>query len=224
MSDLPGEFFDAVRPTFGGALKQTQVDGLNFLVPEMIRRRVERPQAAYILATAFWETARSMEPVEEGFYLGPERAARHQKTLRYYPFYGRGYVQLTWDYNYRTQGDRVGVDLVSNPERALEPEIARDVLIDGMMTGAFTGKALPEYVSGNRMDFVNARRVVNGKDKASTIAIIAADFNDALALVDFTLFDPTPPPPENENLARLRKLTASIRMMSEEAELIAKDL
>ena len=61
------------------------------------------------------------------------------------------------------------------------------------MTGAFTGRALPEFVGGNRRDYVNARRTVNGIDKASTIANIARKFEAALAYVDFSAqADPDP--------------------------------
>jgi len=48
---------------------------------------------------------------------------------RYYPFYGRGPAQLTWETNYKAAGDAIGVDLVRNPERACEPEIAARVFV-----------------------------------------------------------------------------------------------
>ncbi len=52
---------------------------------------------AYALATACHETAYTMQPVREAFWLSENWRRTH---LRYYPFYGRGYVQLTWKANY----------------------------------------------------------------------------------------------------------------------------
>lgn len=43
-------------------------------------------------------------------------------------FKGRGFVQLTGRANYTTIGPQVGVDLVSNPEKANDPDIAAAIL------------------------------------------------------------------------------------------------
>ena len=48
---------------------------------------------AYGLATAWWETNKTMQPVREAYWLSE---AWRKPNLRYYPHYGRGYVQLTW--------------------------------------------------------------------------------------------------------------------------------
>ena len=66
-----------------------------------------RNQAAYVLATAYHETAHTMKPVRE---YGGET---YLKKKKYYPYVGMGYVQLTWDYNYKKASDKLGVDLVS---------------------------------------------------------------------------------------------------------------
>ena len=39
-------------------------------------------------------------------------------------FKGRGFVQLTGRHNYTNIGSQIGVDLVNNPEKANEPDIA----------------------------------------------------------------------------------------------------
>jgi len=54
------------------------------------------------------------------------------------------------------------------------------ILIDGMLLGTFTGKKLSTYVGKTKADFVNARRVVNGTDRAATIAGYAKKFLAAL--------------------------------------------
>jgi hypothetical protein len=39
-----------------------------------------------------------------------------------------------------------------------------------MKNGVFTSKTLGDYISGNHIDFVNARRIINGTDRAELIA------------------------------------------------------
>lgn len=52
-------------------------------------RGLLRNQMAYVLATAYHETAHTMKPVRE---MGGEKYLRSKK---YYPYVGMGYVQLT---------------------------------------------------------------------------------------------------------------------------------
>ncbi|MGH7186580.1 MAG: hypothetical protein ACREIB_09940, partial [Pseudomonadota bacterium] len=97
-----------------------------------------------------------------------------------YLFRGRGYVQLTGRPNYMKAGRLLGVDLIGNPELALEPDIAGKIIVDGMMQGWFTARALPQYVNTSKVDFREARRVVNGLDKADLIAGLALAFERAI--------------------------------------------
>ena len=62
---------------------------------------------------------------------------------------------------------------MGNPELAERPEIAAQILVGGMKTGSFTGKGLDAYINDSQTDFVNARRIVNGTDKAQTFAATA---------------------------------------------------
>lgn len=137
------------------------------------------PQTAYILATAWWETAQTMKPVREAFYLG-DRAEAFRRTLRYWPWYGRGYVQLTWEANYRRAGEAVGADLIEDPDLAMSAEIAAEVLVQGSLAGWFTAKKLGDYVGIGRRDYFNARRVINGLDSAARIAELADEYEAAL--------------------------------------------
>jgi putative chitinase len=98
------------------------------------------------LATAFHETASTMQPVKE--YGGNSyftrmydiTGARAQKALAMGntcagdgPKYcGRGYVQLTWKTNYSKAGEKCGVDLVTYPDKAMDPAIAAKILRHGM--------------------------------------------------------------------------------------------
>lgn len=67
----------------------------------------------------------------------------------------------------------LGVDLVKNPSLALEPNNAAKILVYGMMNGRFTRKPLGDYINTNTIDFYNARKTVNGLDRAEKIALYA---------------------------------------------------
>ncbi len=124
-------------------------------------------QIAYILATSEWESGFTV--VRERFTPArePERRA-----MPYYPYYGRGYVQLTHQYNYQKYTDLLGVDMVSDPDLALQADIALYVLVHGMINGSF-GRALPHFVNATHTDFLHARHCVNAMDKAQEIAALA---------------------------------------------------
>ncbi len=130
-------------------------------------------QIAYVLATTQWETAQTFKPVKEAYW---QSEAWRQTNFAYYPFYGRGYVQLTWQTNYQKYADILARPLVQNPDLAMEPEVALFVLVHGFKTGAFTGRKITDYINANGTDFVNARRCINGTDKAHEIAQLAQTF------------------------------------------------
>jgi predicted chitinase len=95
-----------------------------------------------------------------------------------YLYRGRGYVQITGRANYAKAGVALGLDLVRNPDLALQPTVAAQILVRGCSEGWFTGKKLADYLPG---DYVEARRVVNGKDRADLIAGYARNYEAALA-------------------------------------------
>ncbi len=119
---------------------------------------------AYILATAYHETAHTIQPVTE--YGSQE----YLRSKPYWPYIGRGYVQLTWKKNYEKYG------IADHPERALDPDLAAHILIDGMVNGTFTGRKLSQYFNEHMEDPINARRIVNGIDRAEKIADYYLDF------------------------------------------------
>jgi hypothetical protein len=147
------------------------------IINECQKESLTLQQAAYVLATAYWETARTVKPVQEAFWLSDNW---RRKNLRYYPWHGRGYVQLTWEKNYRRASKEIGVDLVSDPREAMNPETATKVLVAGCKGGWFTGKKLSDYITDGKSDYVNARRVVNGTDKAKAIAALAEEYEENL--------------------------------------------
>lgn len=99
-------------------------------------------------------------------------------------YYGRGYVQLTWWSNYASAGANLdmGLDLLLNPDLVLQPETAYKLMSFGMLTGKgfANGHTFAQYFHGAHTDYVGARRMVNGHDRAATIAKMAAVFETIL--------------------------------------------
>lgn len=181
-------FYSSYRKNFG-RLTQQQVDGLNFLLDKLeLSTKITHANPlvmlamwSYVLITVKWETAGTYQPVTE------YGSQKYLRSKRYYPFIGRGYVQLTWEGNYKVFGDRLGIDLASNPELANEPETAWKILEEGMtdltpQDPEFTGKSLEDYFNDDRIDFYNARKIINPRDWDSynPIAKGAAKFWEAL--------------------------------------------
>ena len=175
-------FFGHVRANpFGGAMKQGQVDGCNAILDAWEARPefTDRRWLAYMLATAKHETAHTMKPIEEyGHGAGRDYGMPDPQTGKAY--YGRGYVQLTWRANYARMAALTGVDLVNHPELALEPRLAALIMFEGMKGGLFTGVGLGRYFNATVDDPVNARRIINGADRAEEIAAIHTAFLKAL--------------------------------------------
>jgi putative chitinase len=181
-------FFQRIRQTlFDGNLQPKQAKGLTIILDRWDQEHGatgDRRQFAYILATAFHETAATMQPIkerggkayfQENYDIAGESPARARANGNTEPgdgarYAGRGYVQLTWKTNYRRVGDLIGVDLLGSPDRALEPENAATILILGMEEGWFTGRGLSDYFNGTRAEWMQARRIVNGQDQAGLIA------------------------------------------------------
>lgn len=152
-----------------------------------------RNQLAYLLATTRWETNHTMRPVEEAYWLSD---AWRSKNLRYYPWHGRGYVMLTWQRNYIKAGQELDLDLTSDPDVVMQPDIAAKILVAGSMEGWFTGKSIPDYITLSKSDFREARRVINGTDKAQTIARLAEQYDAALKAEGYGEAPAAPPATE----------------------------
>lgn len=188
-------FFSDVRQSlFDGKLSEAQVQGLDALLAATTTK-AGWPVAyvAYALATAYHETAYTMQPVREAYWLTEDW---RRKNLRYYPFYGRGYVQLTWRANYE-RADRelnLGGRLLKNLDLAMDPAIAADIMVRGMEAGWFAkyqnapctlARFLPDKGPAELAQFRAARRIINGTDKAGKIAGEAMRFQTALTAAGY---------------------------------------
>lgn len=193
-------FFDALRAgdLLGPTLTQDEVIGVSAVVNAMDGCRVS--WRAYALATAYHETAGTMQPIKE--YGGAAYFRRLYDIQGNNPplarrlgnlqpgdgikFAGRGYVQLTGRANYAKASEKLGLDLLGEPDLAMRPDIAARVMRLGMVEGWFTGKKLVDYLPANigeQRQFTDARRIINGTDRAAQIAAHAVKFQAALQAV-----------------------------------------
>lgn len=143
---------------------------------------------AYMLATPWHETNGTMQPVTEAYWLSEDWRRTH---LRYYPWHGRGYVQLTWERNYRVADAALAAagllkagSLIAAPDLAKRPDIAAFILRRGMDEGWFTGvknsSVLPASGVATRKQYMDARTIINGRDKSDLIEDYAQVFERAL--------------------------------------------
>lgn len=178
----------------------------SLILAECKRHGLLRNQAAYVLATAEHETGGTFKPVRETFAKTDSGAKSNldrafkkgQLTWVKTPYwrdgyFGRGFVQLTHKYNYEKAGKKLGIDLVKKPSLALDPHTAAKILVVGMKEGWFTGKKLADYISLTKSSFKQARRIVNGMDRAAKIAALAVKHDRALKEGGYGEAAPTPP-------------------------------
>lgn len=183
-------FFDHIRGAlFGGRLRQSQVDGINAFLDKWEGSMPDADDRwlAYMLATTHHETGQTMQPVREAFGASDDETIRRldrafgKGTLNvsspYWRrdgegkcWFGRGFVQITFKTNYKRVGDAIGVDLVSDPSLALDLKISTDILFTGMINGLFTRKKLGDFFNPSNDEWRNARKIVNGLDRADNIA------------------------------------------------------
>lgn len=190
-------FFDLVRKgILGPTLDEDEVSGCKNILWAMAGAPLS--WCAYALATAYHETAHTMQPIEERggeryffrmYDIKGQRPAKAKELGNIYPgdgvlFRGRGYVQLTGRANYSKAAKETGYPLEGNPDLAKRPDIAALIMRTGMEQGWFTTRkfahSLPTEGSATHRQFIDARRIINGRDRADDIADYALQFQDAL--------------------------------------------
>lgn len=115
------------------------------------------------LATVRVECGRSFKPVVEiasgEVYEGRKDLGNTQvgDGVR---FKGRGYIQLTGRDNYKTYGEKLGIDLVNNPDLTLQPEVSAKIL-------ALYFKNRAVNVACNNNDWLEVRKKINGVNRST---------------------------------------------------------
>lgn len=158
------------QPRSAGAYGLTPQQSVDLIVRTALEYGIsDHRQIAYMLASAQHES--------DQFRTAREYGGARQAIARGYGggrnYFGRGYVQVTHDHRYAAMDRALELDgrVIANPDLvATDPRIGAQSLVVGMMRGLFTGKSLHSYVGGQQSDYVNARRTVNGIDKAALIA------------------------------------------------------
>lgn len=164
-----------------GVISESKWNGINAILDflEADELITDLRWAAYMLATVKHETADTYRPIEE-YGKGKGKAYGKIVAKTGQAYYGRGYVQLTWPDNYINMGIALNVDLYRHPENALKPDVAYKIMSLGMRQGRFTGVGLKKYIHDEVCDYLNARRIINGIDRAQTIAAYAEKFENIL--------------------------------------------
>lgn len=168
----------------GFALSQEQADNIAIIYNACLEFGIKRKRhIAYIYATIFHEGARkengkfrrlvSVEEIGKGKGKPYGGKIKYSKTPYITPdklYFGRGFVQITWYEVYEKFGKVLKIDLLNNPDLALNPNIGAKIAVVGMRDGLFTGVNLERYFNDTRTDAINARKIINGTDKADLIA------------------------------------------------------
>jgi putative chitinase len=169
-------FFDTVRGSlFKGGLSQPEVNGMNAILDEWEKRSTQSTSAGWPTCSPPPSTRRPHHAADREY--GRGRGTKYATT-----YYGRGFVQLTWETNYAKASKVVGVDLVKFPDRALMLPDGATVLFDGMINGWFTGKKLADYISGATCDYERPPDHQRHRQGRSLIAGYAMSFQKAMEL------------------------------------------
>lgn len=177
-------FYDTARLTlFAGKITEGQMKLLAPLVEALTEwQSVDERVGAYLLATAHHETDRflTMEEYASGEAYEGRADLGNTEPGDGRRFKGRGYSMLTGRKNYRDMSAVAGVDLLADPAAASRSSVASSVLISGAISGSFTGLGIAAFINARKVDFVNARKVINKLDRAETIADIAERYLRAI--------------------------------------------
>ncbi len=201
-----GKFYDYLRGNsmLGPKISKDEFEGCDAIVTACVRAGWPIAWTAYALATAYHETAHTMQPImEKGgaayltrmYDIRGSRPAKAKELGNLSPgdgarYPGRGYVQLTGKGLYAKATAKLAalgikVDLVSNPDDAMRPDVAAAIMVSGMEEGWFTGRDLADDLPRNAgiatlAQYVRSRDIINGKDRADLIAGYAINFQTGL--------------------------------------------
>lgn len=171
-------FYAAIRANgLFKTLTDKQVKSIDSILFECEKQGVtDLRQVAYILATPYHECYNPKHPETRLTPIIEFGGEVYLKSKKYYPYVARGFSGLTWDYNYKKEGTRLGLDLLNKPDLILDVPVAANSHVYCMVHGSYTGKKLSDYINDQKCDFLNSRRIINGTDKAELIMSYAQKF------------------------------------------------
>ena len=145
IAQATGQSVEAVKeawPWVSNALKEAGITDKNSVIAALATMSVES----------------GFKPIEE--YASGQAYEGRQDLGNTQPgdgvrFKGRGYIQLTGRANYKAYGEKLGIDLVNNPDLALRPDVASKILVQ-----YFKDRGIPEKAQNG--DWEGVRRAVNG--------------------------------------------------------------
>jgi putative chitinase len=201
-----GKFYDYLRGNsmLGPKISKDEFSGCDAILTACVRAGWPLPWTAYALATAYHETAHTMQPIHEMggaayltrmYDIKGNRPEKAKELGNLTPgdgakFGGRGYVQLTGRKNYERATAKLKalgilVDLTVDPDAAMRPDVAAAIMVSGMEEGWFTGRDLADDLPrqaglATLQQFVLSRDIINGKDRAELIAGYAVDWQTGL--------------------------------------------
>ncbi|MDO6967101.1 glycoside hydrolase family 19 protein [Rhizobium alvei] len=200
-------FYARIRETVaGGRLLAAQVTGIEAILDQWdaVEPKGDLRQLAYMLATAWHETAATMQPVRETLARSDDaaiailrkayRAGKLPHVKKPYwerdrdgkSWLGRGLVQLTHKRNYLRLGRAIGLDLIAEPALAMDRAVAVKILFAGMAEGLFTGRKLSDHFNAVRSDWTGARRIITGPESMERVADLGRAFHEALVAATAT--------------------------------------
>ncbi len=145
----------------------------------------DKRRLAFILATARRESRNTFSPLREAPGCGDDESCRERAIeallarraqqsgkspkpnyalpdANGHRYYGRGFIQLTLKRNYKAASERLGLDLVNDPDKVMEAALAADILVRAMLEGWYgSRRPLSFYINGSKEDWINARNNVN---------------------------------------------------------------
>ncbi len=133
-------------------------ENLNYSAANMVRVFGPRHSARLTEAEARQLVGKKEAFAERVYGLGNPTMARMLGNTQPgdgYRYRGRGFMQITGRANYRTMGNKIGVDLENNPDLAAQPLYA-------LMTAAafWDSKGLNQYADQNNIEIITKR--ING--------------------------------------------------------------
>jgi putative chitinase len=176
------------RHETGASFATDAVESLNYSVEGLLktfsRSRISEADARRLGRTK--DRPADQQAIANALYGGAfgEKNLGNTQPGDGWKFRGRSWPQLTGRRNYQKADDALGLGgaLVANPDRIGELAIAAGVTVRGMREGWFTGLSLNDFLPADATlaQYRNARKVINGTDKADAIAEAAEIFEAAL--------------------------------------------